>query len=47
MMDNVFIGSGTIIPENVKVGLNVVIAAGSLITKDVSPNPVVGGVQQR
>lgn len=47
MMDNVFIGSGTIILGNVKVGLNAVIAAGSLINQDVPPNSVVGGVSAK
>ena len=44
IMDNVFIGSGTIILPNVKIGPNVVIAAGSVITKDVPENTVVAGI---
>lgn len=43
VMDNVFIGSNSIILPNVKIGPNAVIAAGSVVTKDVSPNTVVGG----
>lgn len=42
--DNVFIGTcATIIPK-IKVGANSVIAAGSVVTKDVPPNVMVAGV---
>ena len=41
--DNVFIGSNSTILPNVKVGTNVVIAAGSIVTKDVENNSVVAG----
>ena len=44
IMDNVFIGCNTTILANVKIGPNVVIAAGSVITKDIPPNTVVAGV---
>ena len=44
ILDNVFIGSGSIILGNVRIGPNAVIAAGSLIIKDVPPNSIVGGV---
>ena len=44
VMDNVFIGLGTIILPDVRIGPNAIIAAGSVITKDVPPNTVVGGV---
>ncbi len=43
VMDNVFIGLGTIIMPGVKIGENSVIAAGSVVTKDVPPGSVVGG----
>lgn len=43
IMDNVFIGCNTTILANVKIGPNVVIGAGSVITKDVPPNSVVAG----
>lgn len=43
VMDNVFIGSNSIIMPNVKIGPNAIIAAGSVVTKDVEPNTVVGG----
>lgn len=43
VMDNVFIGLGAIIMPGVRIGANSVIAAGSVVTKDVPPNSVVGG----
>ena len=43
VMDNVFIGLGAIIMPGVKIGENSVIAAGSVVTKDVPPGSVVGG----
>lgn len=39
-----FIGSNTTILPNVTVGSNVVIAAGSLVNKDVPDGKIVGGV---
>jgi|SRR3954452_1898753 len=42
--DNVFIGYGAIIMPNVSIGPNAIVAAGSVVTKDVPPNTVVGGV---
>lgn len=42
--DNVFIGSGTKILYNVRVGSNVIIAAGSIVTKDIPDNSVVAGI---
>lgn len=44
IMDDVFIGSGTIILGGVRIGPNAIIGAGSLVNKDVPPNSVVGGV---
>ena len=44
IMDNVFIGSGTKIMPNVKIGPNVIVAAGTIITKDVPEGVVVAGV---
>ena len=43
VLDNVFIGCNTTILGNVKIGPNVVIGAGSVITKDIEPNSVVVG----
>lgn len=44
IMDNVFIGAHTIILPNVKIGPNVIIAAGSVITKDVPEGFIYGGI---
>lgn len=43
VFDNVFIGCNTTILPGVKIGPNAVIAAGSVVTKDVEPNTVVAG----
>lgn len=43
VMDNVFIGCNSTILPNIKIGPNVVIGAGSVVTKDVPPNSVVAG----
>lgn len=45
IMDNVFIGAKSIIMHDVKIGTNVIVAAGSLVTKDIPDNVVVGGCQ--
>lgn len=45
--DNVFIGFNVTILKGVTVGSNSIIAAGSIITKDVPPNSVVAGVPGR
>ena len=44
VMNNVFIGANTTILPNIRIGSNVVIAAGSVITKDIPDNSVVAGV---
>lgn len=41
--DNVWVGINTTILPGVVVGKNAVIAAGSIVTKDVPPNTIVGG----
>lgn len=41
---NVFIGSRVTVLKGVTIGDNVVIAAGSLVTKDVPKSQIVGGV---
>ncbi len=41
--NNVFIGCNVTIMPNVKIGNNIIIAAGSIVTKDVPDNSVVGG----
>lgn len=42
--DDVWIGSGAIITDGVHIGKGAVIAAGAVVTKDVPPHTVVGGV---
>jgi len=44
IMDNVFIGSNSTILSNVKIGPNSIVAAGSVVTKDVEENTIVAGV---
>lgn len=41
--DNVWIGGSSVINPGVTIGDNVVIVSGSVVTKDVSNNVVVGG----
>ncbi len=43
IMDNVFIGANSTIMYDVKIGPNAIVAAGSVVTKDVPPGTVVGG----
>jgi len=45
--DNVYIGVGSIILRNVRIGRNAIIGAGSLIIKDIPANAVVIGNPQR
>lgn len=42
--DNVWIGGGSIINPGVIIGENSVVASGSVVTKSVPPNCLVGGV---
>lgn len=42
--DNVFIGYNAVIMPNCSIGPNAIVAAGSIVTKDVPPNAIVGGV---
>ena len=44
---NVWIGSNSTILPGVTIGKNAVVAAGAVVTKDVSENTVVGGVPAR
>lgn len=44
IMDNVFIGANSMILSGIRIGPNVIVAAGSVVTKDVPPGTVVGGV---
>ncbi len=45
--DNVFIGSNTTVLGGVRIGSNVIVAAGSLVNKDIPNNSVVAGVPAR
>ena len=44
---NVWIGSNSTILAGVKIGDNAVVAAGAVVTKDVAPDTIVGGVPAR
>lgn len=47
IFDHVMIGAGSKILPNVKIGPNVIVAAGSIVTKDIPENSVVAGVPAR
>ncbi len=42
--DNVYVGHGAIILPGVTIGPNAIVGAGAVVTKDVPPDSVVGGV---
>ena len=42
--DDVWLGAGAVITDGVKVGKGAVVAAGAVVTKDVPPHTVVGGI---
>ena len=42
--DDVWLGSGAIITDGVRIGKGAVVAAGAVVTADVAPHTVVGGV---
>jgi len=42
--DDVWLGAGAVITDGVRVGKGAVVAAGAIVTKDVPPHTVVGGV---
>lgn len=44
IMDNVFVGTNVTILNNVRIGPNAIVAAGAVVTRDVPPNSIVGGV---
>ncbi len=44
ILDNVFIGHRAIIMPNVTIGPNAIVAAGAVVTRDVPPNTIVGGI---
>ena len=45
--DDVWIGANSIIMTGVKIGDGAIIAAGSVVTKDIEPYIVVGGIPAR
>lgn len=45
--DNCFIGANSIICNGVRIGPNAIVAAGAVVTKDVSPGTIVGGVSAK
>ena len=47
IMDNVFIGAGTKILYNTRIGSNVIVGAGSIVTRDIPDNSVYAGIPAR
>jgi len=45
--DDVWLGAGAVVTDGVRVGKGAVVAAGAVVTKDVAPHTVVGGVPAR
>ena len=45
--DDVWLGSGAIVTDGVRIGRGAVVAAGAVVTEDVPPHTVVGGVPAR
>lgn len=45
--DRVWVGTGAIILKGVRIGADAVVAAGSVVTRDVGPGTVVGGAPAR
>lgn len=43
VMDNVFIGSNSVVLHGTKIGPNVIIASGSVVVKDCEPDSVYAG----
>lgn len=42
--DDVWIGAGAVVTDGVRIGKGAVVAAGAVVTKNVPPHTVVGGV---
>lgn len=45
--DNVFIGQGAIVMPNVTIGPDAIVGAGAVVTRDVMPGTIVGGIPAR
>lgn len=45
--DDVWLGAGAIVTDGVRVGHHSIVAAGAVVTRDVEPNTIVGGVPAR
>jgi acetyltransferase-like isoleucine patch superfamily enzyme len=45
--DDVWIGANAVVLPGVSIGSHSVVAAGAVVTKDVAPNTLVGGVPAR
>ena len=45
--DDVWLGAGAIVTDGVHIGKGAVVAAGAVVTKDVPPHTVVGGIPAR
>jgi acetyltransferase-like isoleucine patch superfamily enzyme len=45
--DDVWVGAGAVVTDGVTIGRGAVVAAGAVVTQDVAPHTVVGGVPAR
>lgn len=45
--DDVWIGAGAVVTDGVRIGRGAVVAAGAVVTADVAPHTLVGGVPAR
>jgi acetyltransferase-like isoleucine patch superfamily enzyme len=47
IQDDVWVGAGAVVTDGVTIGRGAVVAAGAVVTEDVAPHTVVGGVPAR
>ncbi|HQT26384.1 MAG TPA: acyltransferase, partial [Burkholderiales bacterium] len=45
--DGVWIGANVVVTRNVRIGEHSIVAAGAVVTRDVPPYSIVGGVPAR